>query len=168
MQHLVQNYGELQRKQAGAQKKESQYEKYVGNLLDELKDIRTKHNSQSDDMSQYIISDHFGGKKETGMPAGLHPDLPMSRPKNLRESFGQAKAARASFMVQNPVQLKAATDEKDKDKVISLSKLRRVSVIQKISKGKGVSQIIHPGEDSDIPYMSDNMGGASEFGDEKL
>ena len=71
------------------------------------------------------------------MPAGLHPDLPMSRPKNVRDSFGQAKAARASFMVQNPVQLKAATEEKDKDKTISLSKLRRVSVIARVSKGNG-------------------------------
>lgn len=137
----------------------------MGSLLNELKEIKTKHNSQSDDMSQYIISDHFGGKKENAIPAGLHPDLPMSRPKNFRESFGQAKAARASFMVQNPVQLKAATEEKEKDKTISLSKLRRVSVIQRVSKNN--NQIIHPGEDSDIPYMSDNMG-ASEFGDEKL
>lgn len=134
----------------------------MGNLLTELDQIKVQTNSKSDDMSQYIISDHFGGKKNNPMPAGLHPDLPMSRPKNLRDSFGQSKAARASFMVQNPVKM-AATETKDK--TISLSKLRRVSVIQRISNNQ--IQNVHPGEDSDIPYMSDNVG-ASEFGDERL
>lgn len=43
----------------------------------------------------------------------------------------------------------------DKNKTISLAKLRRVSVIQRISNNQ--TQNVHPGEDSEAPYMSDNM-----------
>ena len=49
--------------------------------------------------------------------------------------------------------------EEKKSKKITLANLKRVSVLQQLSISKGSGQpgfLSAPGEDSDIPYISDN------------
>ena len=129
--------------------------------MKELKGIRAKSDSKSDDLSQYIVSDHFADKKDPlSLIPGLHPDLAgMSRPKNPRAaSFGQAKGkgARASFMLPNPAPIQApATDEKEKTVSLANLRQRRISVLQRISNQPSLN--LRPGEDSDVPYISDNV-----------
>ena len=42
-----------------AQDRETQYERHIGTLVRELKDVKAKSDSKSDDMTQFIRDDYF-------------------------------------------------------------------------------------------------------------